>query len=173
MIVGEKVILKQIDDSYTSLIVKWRNNPSVIKNFIFRKPLTVEMHQSWLKNKVDTGEVVQYIIIEKLTNRSIGSVYFRDIDKVNNSAEFGIFIGEDDCKGNGYGSEAVKLFVEFGLKTLKLHRIQLRVIEGNEIAFKSYKNAGFKVEGTFTDMVKIDDQYKNIIFMAIINEEQV
>ena len=41
--------------------------------------------------------------------RPVGSVYFRDIDRVKKEAEYGIFLGEDDAAGKGYGTEAAKL----------------------------------------------------------------
>ena len=99
--VREIIVIKRITKEHTPLIVKWRNNPNVQKNFIFQETFTEEMHNGWLKNKVETGEVAQYIIYTKEDNVPIGSVYLRDIDKNNEKAEFGIFIGEDIARGKG------------------------------------------------------------------------
>ena len=62
---GAAVTLRPITDADTDLIVKWRNTPSVVQNFIFRQTFTPEMHRSWLATKVATGQVVQYIIVDK------------------------------------------------------------------------------------------------------------
>lgn len=169
-IVGEKVMLRPIRSDDTDLIVKWRNNPNVLKNFIFREHLTREMHYDWMINRVAKGEVKQFIIIEKYTNQPVGTVYFRDINEKFHSAEFGIFIGEDDARGKGYGSETAQLFVKYGFEDLGLHRISLRLFEDNERAYQSYQKAGFKMEGTFRDMVYLEGKYHNIIFMSIISE---
>ena len=149
----------------------WRNNPEVMKNFIFRQPFTRELHENWLATTMDTGKVIQYIIVDKETGRSVGSVYFRDIDPENESAEYGIFIGEEDCLGCGYGTETARLFNRFGLDVLRLHRISLRVLSGNDIARRSYEKAGFVTEGIFRDMVKLDGEYRDVIFMAMLSEE--
>lgn len=169
-IIGEKVILRPINIDDTKDIVRWRNNPAVKQNFIFRQDFTEEMHINWLNTKVKSGEVVQYIIEDKKTGMSVGSVYYRDVDRVNNSAEYGIFIGEDNIRGKGFGTEAAQLFVRFGLEILGLHRISLRVLDGNDIAYRSYIKAGFKQEGVFRDMVKLDGEYRDVIFMAIVNK---
>lgn len=87
---GAAVRLRPIADADTDLIVKWRNTPSVVQNFIFRQTFTPEMHRSWLATKVATGQVVQYIIIDKADDKPVGSVYYRDIDNHNRSAEYGI-----------------------------------------------------------------------------------
>ena len=51
------------------------------------------------------------IIIDRTTNLPVGSTYLRDIDKKNNKAEFGIFIGEKEYWGKGFGNEATKLIL--------------------------------------------------------------
>ena len=99
-IVGHNVILKQITMQDTDLIVKWRNNPEVMKNFIYRGEFTHETHKHWMETKVARGEVLQYIIMTKRDRIPVGSVYYRDIDR-NNSAEYGVFIGEDSARKKG------------------------------------------------------------------------
>lgn len=169
---GEKVSLRPISLEDTGLIVTWRNKPSVYRHFIFRQPFTVQLHENWLKTKVDTGKVIQYIIMEKDTGRSVGSVYYRDIDPENESAEYGIFIGEEDALDRGLGSETARLFTRFAMDVLKLHRISLRVLGGNEIARRSYEKAGFITEGIARDMVKLDGEYRDVIFMSIVREDE-
>lgn len=165
---GKKVVLRPITLDDTKYIVKWRNNPKVRENFIFQDVFTNEMHNAWMKNKVFAGKVIQYIIELADAHTPVGSIYYRDMDYENESAEFGIFIGEDDARGCGIGTDATQAFVEFGQKTLKMHRIFLRVLEKNEQAYHSYLHAGFQKEGVFRDMVKREDGYINVIFMAVV-----
>lgn len=165
---GKKVVLRPITLDDTKYIVKWRNNPKVQENFIFQDVFTNEMHNAWMKNKVFAGKVIQYIIELADAHMPVGSIYYRDMDYENESAEFGIFIGEDDARGCGIGTDATQAFVEFGQKTLKMHRIFLRVLEKNEQAYHSYLRAGFQKEGVFRDMVKREDGYINVIFMAVV-----
>lgn len=168
VITGTKVVLRPITEADTPLIVKWRNNPAVRQNFIFRDTFTEDMHNRWLETKVRTGEVVQYIIEERQSRQCVGSVYLRDVDLVNSSAEYGIFIGEDAARGKGLGSETAKLFLNFAFDELDLHRVSLRVLSGNERAERSYEKAGFVREGVFRDMVKLDGTYRDVIFMAAL-----
>ena len=94
---GKKVFLRPISMENTKDIIRWRNQPFVRDKFICQDLLTEEMHLEWLKKKVDTGMVHQFIIYPKFLEKdlpAIGSVYLRDVDKKNLRAEFGIFIGE-------------------------------------------------------------------------------
>ena len=63
------------------------------------------------------------------------------------------------------------MFTRFGLDVLRLHRISLRVLSGNDIARRSYEKAGFVTEGIFRHMVKLDGEYRDVIFMAMLSEE--
>ena len=170
IICGDKILLRPIELSDTELIVKWRNTDEVKSQFVFQKAFTNEIHNHWMKTKVASGEVIQYIIEIKDTGKPIGSVYFRDIDIVNISAEFGIFIGEVTALGKGYGSETAILFTEFGFSELKLHRIFLRVFTDNIGAIKSYKKAGFSEEGIAKDMVFQNGKFRSMTFMSKISE---
>ncbi len=170
---SEKVCLLPITMEDTNLIVNWRNNPKVQQNFVFRTAFTNEMHENWMKSQVVTGNVVQFIIQDNASKRKIGSVYLRDIDKKFRSAEYGIFIGEDEFRGKGFGSESARLIVDYGFKVIKLHRIFLRVFQSNSIAISSYKKVGFEVEGTARDMVYLDGRYHNMVFMSIVNQEDL
>ena len=138
-----RIRLRPINKKDTHLIVKWRNNDNVKKNFVFQEKFTEELHNKWMDDKVASGSVVQFIIIEKETNDPIGSVYFRDIDYDKKIAEFGIFIGEDSKRGKGFGNEAVELALQYGFDMLKLNEIFLRVYADNKAAVKSYEKVGF------------------------------
>lgn len=170
MIEGERIYLQNITKEHTSLIVSWRNNPEVRKNFIFQESFTDEVHNKWMDNKVKTGEVVQFIIYLKYTDQPVGSVYLRDIDMVRQKAEFGIFIGEGSARGKGYGREATQLICKYGFEQLNLHKIMLRVLSFNKMAIKSYKYVGFIEEAYLKDEEKIDGKYQDVIYMALFNK---
>ena len=171
VIEGGRILLRPITMEDTPLIVRWRNMESVRRNFIFRETFTAEMHTRWMQTRVAAGEVLQYIIVERESGRSVGSVYFRDMDRKNRSAEYGIFIGEESARGRGIGSETAHVFTDYGFQELGLHRISLRLLADNVQAEKSYSNAGFEREGLFRDMVFLDGEYRDVLFMAKLNRE--
>lgn len=166
---NEQIYLRPINIEDTENVVRWRNSEHVRKYFIYQADFTVESHVRWMKEKVETGEVAQFIIVESDSQRDIGSVFLRDIDWVHNKAEYGIFIGEESAKGKGYGSLAAKKILEYAFDNLKLHRIYLRVLADNQRAIASYKKAGFVQEGVLKDDVLIRGEYKDVVWMAIIN----
>ena len=168
-----EIELREISIEDTENIVKWRNNENVKKNFCIHKDLTKEEHLNWYETKIKEGKVKQFIIVDKTTDKDVGSVYLRDIDLNNKKAEFGIFIGEDSARNKGIGSEATREIVKFGFENMGLHKIFLRVFSNNIAGKKAYEKAGFKYEGTAKDDIRLPNgQYQDIIFMAMIRQEE-
>lgn len=163
------VYLRPITLEDTELIVKWRNSDRVRRNFIYQKPFTREGHLAWMREKVAAGQVVQFILCRTEDGRPVGSVYFRDIDRDNLRAEYGIFIGEEDAAGKGYGTAAAKGAVAYARDVLGLHKLMLRVFADNGAAVRSYEKAGFVQEGRLRDEIRTEDgSYRDLLLMAVL-----
>lgn len=162
------VYLRLLTYADTDLIVAWRNQDAVRKNFIYQELFTRQGHESWIKNKIETGNVVQMIICDLATDKPLGSVYIRDIDRQHNKAEYGIFIGEAKARGRGIGTAAAKLMLRYCFEEEGLHRVYLRALSGNLQAIRSYEKAGFVKEACLRDDVRIDGVYCDIIWMAAL-----
>ena len=169
MLQGKKVYLRCITIEDTQNIINWRNKKYVRDNFIYRELFTKESHEKWMQEMVYTGKVKQFIIVEKEKNISIGSTYLRDIDNEHLKAEYGIFIGDENSLGKGYGSEVAELMCDFAFKELKLNKVFLRVFAENKRAIRSYQKAGFQEEGCFKKDIRIENEYHDIVFMAKFN----
>jgi len=65
------------------------------------------------------------------------------VDYRNRTANFGIFIGEAEVRGKGYGTEATRLTLDHALTALGLHNVMLTVAEFNLAGQRAYARAGF------------------------------
>ncbi len=163
---GEKVSIRLVEREDVPLFVKWRNNPRVQNNHIYRKDFTVEGQLEWMKQHVDTGIAVQFIICENSRDlRPVGCVHYQRIDREEGTAEYGIFIGEDDAIGKGYGSEAADLALKYAKEELGLKRVYLRVFAFNAAAISSYTHAGFVKVQDFPQVECSDGQKDDMILM--------
>lgn len=150
----------------TENILKWRNSPFVVNNFLFRETLTEEMHEDWIRTKINEGKVVQFIIGDKSSETEVGSVYFKDIDEKCESCEFGIYMDEA-ASGKGIGRVASMLAINYMFDEFDFDFINLRVLEKNEHAIHLYEKCGFKNTGE-SEMVQIDENTReNVLFMRL------
>ena len=165
------IYLRPMGYEDTDRIVRWRNSDAVRRNFVYQELFTRESHESWIRNMVETGKVVQMIICEREKDTPVGSVYIRDIDRRHGKAEYGIFIGEEAARGRGIGTAAARLMLEYCFREEKLHRVYLRAFASNIRAIRSYEKAGFVREGLLRDDVCIDGEYRDMVWMAAICPE--
>ena len=166
------ICLRLMTQEDTDFIIAWRNTDEVRKNFIYQERFTREGHEKWIQNMICTGRAIQMMICEIGTGKPLGSVYIRDIDRQHNKAEYGIFIGEAQARGRGVGTAAAKLMLRYCFEEEGLHRIYLRALSDNLQAIGSYEKAGFIRVACLRDDVRIDGQYRDIVWMAAINPLQ-
>lgn len=168
---GAGIYLRLMDGGDTDTIVAWRNTDAVRRRFVYQETFTRQGHEAWIRNMVETGRVVQMMICDLATDRPLGSVYIRDIDRHHNKAEYGIFIGEADARGRGVGTAAAKLMLKYCFEQEKLHRVFLRAFADNQQAIRSYEKAGFRREAYLREDVCIGGEYRDMILMGILKED--
>ena len=105
-------------------------------------------------------------------NRLLGDI---NIDVINNWGSRDSFVGIGIYKredwGKGYGTEAMKLILQFGFIELNLRRITLTVFEYNPRAIRSYEKCGFQVEGRMRGRIIKDNKRWDVLLMGILRDE--
>jgi RimJ/RimL family protein N-acetyltransferase len=74
----------------------------------------------------------------------------KNIKKVKKESTLGI-VFDPNYVSKGYGSETLRVFLNYYFKQLKMKRMYLEVAEFNKRAYKAYKNIGFKPIGYYLD----------------------
>ena len=166
---GKLVSLRFSDEEDIPMIVRWRNEDRVRQNHVYREDFTVDGQKAWKEKNIDTGKAVQFIICEQRPDRRIprpvGVVHFHGIDRAEGTAEYGIYIGEEDALGKGYANEAAILALEYAKETLKLKKVILRAFSFNTPAIRSYLNAGFIKTVDVPQVLCSDGQKDDMIIM--------
>jgi RimJ/RimL family protein N-acetyltransferase len=153
IIASGRVFLRPFEASDAELYRRWRAEaePMALAGWHERAPLSLAQVERRIARIADDQgkEVYTFVICLAEDERPIGEVMLTDLDRLNGSAQVGIFIGESDEWGKGYGTDAVNALVDFGFAELRLERIWLEVGTENRRAKRSYEKAGFTHEGTF------------------------
>ena len=100
-----------------------------------------------------------------------GEVVINEIDTGNHSANIRIALFAERYFGQGLGSEALRLMLDYGFSTLNLHRIELGVYAFNPRAIHVYEKLGFKREGVRRDALYYDGMYHDEIIMSVLAHE--
>lgn len=169
---GEKVYLSPMNLEDIEKYVKWMNDFSTTDGLgSSSKVTTFESEKAWLINNMDKKEQ-QFAIVLKETDKLIGNCGFCDINHLHQKGEVGLFIGEEENRSKGYGTEALSLLVEYGFNYLNLKNIMLKVFSFNKRAIKSYEKVGFKVFGKRTEVYYLNGKWYDEYFMEILRKEK-
>jgi len=153
-------------------MAKWFNDPDVRRFFPANKPTTIKHWEDWFEKNETDDSCIYLGIVKKDDDKIIGFANFSGINWSHRVAkEFGVVIGEKDEWDKDYGTEAIKLMLDYGFKTLNFHRIELGVMEYNGRAIHVYEKVGFKREGKKREAWYIDGKWCDVIVMSILQGE--
>ncbi len=173
-LVGERIYLspKSCEEEDIIKFTEWMNDFE-ITDYIDNSSMlfSYESEKEWVIASAKKSSPGNFNIIDLETNELIGSVGFDNIKDVSRSAVLGIFIGNDKYRSNGYGTEAIKLLLEYGFKYLNLHSIKLTVLDVNVRAYKCYIKCGFKETGRDREAMYLNGKYHDLIHMDILESE--
>lgn len=172
MLKGTHVQLGPLEKDYIPTFLKWMNDPEITQFLDVHAPMTYEAELEWYNNASKGQNPIHFLIFlyDSDTPRLIG-ICTIDISQMNRVGELGIVIGEKDCWGKGYGTEALKLLIEYGFNTFDLHRIELITYGFNERAFKSYLKVGFREEGRRRECIFANGEFHDAIGMGLLRRE--
>lgn len=173
-IVGDRIYLSPVAYTEEALdkFTEWMNDFNVTDYTGRSSEITTYLNEKeWLDRTARKTETRDFNIIDIKTNKLIGSVGLVNFKWIPRSATLGIFIGDDEYRSNGYGTEAIKLILEFAFKYLNLHSVNLDLIEANERAHKCYLKCGFKYTGMSRDAIFLNGKYYNKLHMDILESE--
>ena len=173
-IIGDRIYLspKGVSDEEIKKFTEWMNDFQVTDYTGRSGQITTLIgEKDWLENSAKNNENRNFDIIDLNNNKLVGTIGLEHFNWIERSAVLGIFIGDEDYRNNGYGTEAIKLLLEYGFKYLNLHSIRLDLIAINERAHKCYLKCGFKDTGKSREEVFLNGKYYDKLHMDILEYE--
>ena len=173
-LIGDRIFLapKGTTEEEIEKFTEWMNDFQVT-DYIGRTSqiVTYNGEKQYLENAAKNDNTINFNIVETATDKLIGTVGLEHFNWIERSAVLGIFIGEKDFRSNGYGTEAIKMILEYGFKYLNLHSIRLDLLSINERAHKCYLKCGFKDTGASREQIFLNGKYYDRLHMDILENE--
>jgi RimJ/RimL family protein N-acetyltransferase len=176
MLRGEKVLLRPLKRSDITSFLKWFNDPEVTQYLSFYLPMTEMAEEKWIEDaasRIQAGTSAFFVIeaIEGDSSQPIGNTGLHGINLKDHTATFGIAIGEKDYWGNGYGTEATQLILDYGFQQLNLHRISSSAFAFNERSIRLHKKVGFMEEGRQREAIFKNGRFHDHVMFGILRDE--
>lgn len=168
---GKNVYLSPMNTEDYELYTKWMNDHKVT-DFLSNtsRVYTLESEKKWLEDMV-LGNNVSFAIVKSENDELLGNIALHNPNYIDGIAELGIFLGEEENKSKGYGSEAIKLLLGFAFNTLNMNNVMLRYFSFNKRAKKCYEKCGFKEFGVRHNAKHINNEFYDEVYMEVTREE--
>jgi RimJ/RimL family protein N-acetyltransferase len=167
---GKRVILRPIREDDAEALLAGTSNLTTRRLTGTQAEFTLEQIQHYIRNRANQDDRATFIITLPDDDTPRGEIVLMDIDD-NRSASLRIGLFRDEDFGKGYGTEALRLVLDYGFGTLNLHRIGLDVFDFNPRAIHVYEKLGFKREGVQRDALFYDGEFHDSIVMGILEDE--
>lgn len=145
---GKKITLRAIELEDLEVLHKWANDP-VLQDIMgdIHPPSSLNFHQRWLE-KIDGDNNNYRLAIESAADGLIGMSTIIQVDWRNRHAWHGIYLGDKNIQGKGYGLDVVMTTMRYAFDELQLERLDGSMIEYNEGSVRFYcEKLGWSVEG--------------------------
>lgn len=131
--------------------------------------MTRQEAQEWFAQSLRPAPDLLWVI-----ETDAGMAGFADLHRVdltNRRAVFAIGMVAPSFIGRGLGSQATELVLGHAFTTMRLHRVDLRVLAFNEPAIRCYRACGFVEEGRERDSCLLDGAWHDDLMMSILEQE--
>ncbi len=166
---GERVALGPLRMDLVATYQRWSNDLQVANGNGWVIPFTLETQRERIASRGGKPDLCDFTVYDRSDQTPIGFSSLFYIDHRYGTADFGIFLGER--RGQGLGTEATRLTLDWGFTMLGLHNIMLTVSAWNEQAIRVYTKVGFREIGRRRDAGVTMGQRHDGVFMDLLASE--
>lgn len=168
---GEHIFLRPLEPEDLDFVYQIENNESIWEMSNTITPYSRYLLREYLDHAhKDIFEVKQLrLVISGYNDDTYGLIDIFDFDFLNRKAGIGILIHAEENRAKGYGSEALRLVIDYCFLRLNLHQIYCNISEENIASLKLFKKFNFKNIGLKKDWNLVNGKYQNEFLLQLIN----
>jgi diamine N-acetyltransferase len=174
IVVGEKVALGPLRPDLAADYARWMNELEVRRGLDHLGIATPQSQEKWVEENLERGakgepETVEFTVYDRTDSAPVGTAGLLGIVHAHGNAEFAIALGER--RGQGLGTEATRLVLDFAFHVLQLRNVLLETLEWNVAGLAAYERAGFRRIGVRRGARISLGRPTNIVLMDAVPED--
>src|SRR5215212_10755852 len=147
IVVGEKAALGPLRRDLAATYARWVNHIEVRRGLDRLGIATPESEEKWVEDAINEGaerepKAIEFTVYDRADAAPVGTAGLFGIEHAHGLGKFGIAIGER--RGQGLGTEATRLVLDYGFHVLHLRNVLIEVLGWNVAGLTAYERAGFR-----------------------------
>ncbi len=173
MLSGQRVYLRPINSDDWQMILDIKSDIGNLLQLTTKlSPMSRDAAVLWTKKVSESFDAQKFSIIENSTNYPIGYIGFNNLDIIEGHTGFAFQIMRDS-QGQGYGTEALNLFIEYAFRYLGIRKVFTHILASNSASTKVVEKCGFKIEGVLRKHVLRDRKPIDVVIYGLLYEESI
>ncbi len=152
---GKRMYLREVrEEDVGETYYAWMNDKEINQYMETRYfPQGLETLRAYVRTHSQKPDEPWFAICLQKGDRHIGNIKIGPINFYHRTADVSYFIGEKDCWGKGFATEAIGLVVRFAFEVLGLCKLNAGTYAGNVGSQKALEKNGFVREGVLKKQV--------------------
>lgn len=158
---GPRLSLRTVTAEDTDFLTRYWNRPAFRHWFAKRDPIDRDSVAAIR----DGDDSVAFLPC--LDGDPVGFLWLFSVDDVNGRAEMGYWI-RPERQGEGYATETARLGRRYAFDERGLHKLQARVLAGNDASRRVLEKVGFEQRAHLRDHYYVDGAYVDAYLFGLL-----
>ena len=152
--------------------VAWLNDPRVNRYLETRHDAqTLESVRAYVEAQSAAQNSVLFGIILADNERHIGNIKLGPIHDHQQVADVSLFIGDVDCWGRGYATEAISQVVDYAFRNRGLIKLSAGAYVENAGSIAVFQKVGFQLEGLLRRHYMLKGKPSDVVMMGLCQDD--
>ena len=163
------VIIDRVNLADKAKLLEWRNSVEVSKWMFSDHVISEAEHSAWFEQMLN-NEATRYwkIVVDSVP---VGAVVLSEINSVDQTCSWAIYLGESSARGLGVAQAACLLSLNFAFDVLNLRLVRCEAIAQNTRAIGLYEQVGFVSKLTDAEFVQRGESNLAIVKLELSDRE--
>ncbi|PWW65469.1 GNAT family N-acetyltransferase [Actinokineospora spheciospongiae] len=174
MLVGDRVRLRAMEPEDAEPLWRWNNDPEVMRWMVDIHPTTLHDTRTRMAEWPRNSHARLTLGIEtRADTRLVGAIALSGAEPEHGRGTIDLYLGERDTWGSGYATEALRLICAYGFDEMRLHSIDLSVVDENAAARRVYAKVGFQEIGRARHAFRRAGHWHDMVLMDLLEPDLV
>lgn len=173
LLAGRAIRLTAFEPRDVATMAGWYQDAEFMRLFDAEAayPKTAQQVGDYITAQHRSGTAYVFAVRPVGSDEMIGYVELDGIVWAQRVGWVSIAIADPARRGQGLGTEAMTLLLQYAFDELNLRRVQLTVFGYNERAIRFYEKIGFRREGVFREFLERDGQVYDMLLYGLLRRE--
>ena len=163
------VRIERVTLSDKAKLLQWRNSVEVSEWMYTNHVISEAEHSAWFEQMLNNEATKYWKIVVDST--PVGAVVLSEINSVDQTCSWAIYLGESSARGLGVAQAACLLSLNFAFDVLNLRLVRCEAIAQNTRAIGLYEQVGFVSEPIDAEFVQRGESNLAIVKLELSDRE--